>query len=359
MMNEDLTCTTANSLEAAKAILTDLEMALNEKREIWLNIKNDNPDFEQLSDEHWRDTYCRCWLHGGTELFEIIELEQWIYHKVSLSKLAKEEVRPLIKAWKKRNNEKEPWGTYYSDDPNFTVKCLQQETLAEFIVRRARRAEGKGKGHRLAWRALKSFLCFLQETQDQTEIAFIEQIFPKKMDLKHGHIIRKIPAEVYPIPFQQAGDLICTLAKLCKTSRRDAQHGIAETLGLCWLCLTASRLRLPTEVEMLIKTKASAIDTSGEWPSILIPTFFGDQKISISRRLAEYLLALSRIESKNSRDTILQKPLRSLSRILEKTSELDDNLVNLGNVTFLTLISPPHIHGENFRHKPKRLQKHI
>lgn len=344
-------------LEQAMAILDELENSLNKKRDIWLSIRNDNPNFEQLSEKEWRDTSSRSWLHGGIKIFETNELESWLYQKVELSNLAKSKANKLISAWRKRNNEKGLWGTYYSNDPKFNLKAFSGETLVDFIVRKARYTEEKGKGHRLSWRALKSFLCFLQETQKQTEIAFIEHIFPQKMDLAHGRIIRKVPPEVYPIPFQQAGDLIYTLATLCRTSRRDAQVGIAETLGLCWLCLTASRLRLPTEVEMLIQTKASAINLSAALPTILIPTFFGEQKIIISRRIARFLLALSQIRSKKSRETILQKPLRSLNRVLKKVTTQNPGLVRLGHVTFRTLISPPHIHGENFRSSLKRLQK--
>lgn len=108
-MSESATKSLANPLENAKATLIDLETALNKKRKVWLSIKKDNPEFEQLSDENWRDTSSRSWLHGGTNIFETNELDQWLFQKVSLSLLAQQEVQPLILSWRKRNNEKGPW----------------------------------------------------------------------------------------------------------------------------------------------------------------------------------------------------------------------------------------------------------
>lgn len=345
--------TTTSLLEQTKEILIDLNNDLEKMKNIWSEIRTNNPTFEQVSHEQWREKSSRCWLHGGTKKIETDYLDQWLIQKVELSKLAHGGVRPLIVSWKKRMNEKGPMGHYYADDVKFTIKSKKDETLLNFIIRMARNTEEFGKGHRLSWRALKSFLSFLRETRDQKEVAFIEQIFPVDMDVAHGRIIRKIPPEVYSIPLETAGDIILELAIMCRECRPNAFHGLAETLGLCWLCLTASRLRLPTEVEMIYKTKASSINLKGDFPTILIPTIFGDQSIRISLRVAKFFLFLSKIPSEAPREAILQKPFRSLSRSFDRVLERVSPNPDFGNITFLTLISPPHIFGENHRFIPK------
>jgi len=345
--------TVTNLLEQAKGVLTDLESALEIKKSGWLQVRKDNPDFEPVSEENWREKSSRCWLHGATHIFETNEMDQWLFVRVDPSKLAQKKVSPLIGLWKKRISEKGPWGHYYSDDPRFNLKSKKNETLIEFIVRMARQTEELGKGHGIAWRALKSFLSFLRSTYPQEEVAFIEQIFPLEMDVFYGRIIRKIPPEVYPIPLETAGDIIHELAIMCSNCRPDAQLGLLETLGFCWLCLTASRLRLPTEVAMIYKTKASSINFDSDSPTILVPTLFGDQKIRISRRIAEFFHLLSKIPSEKPREMILQKPFRSLTRTFNRVLERVAPDPGFGNITFLTLISPPHIFGEDHRFLPK------
>lgn len=69
--------------------------------------------------------------------------------------------------------------------------------------------------------------------------------------------------------------------------------------------------------------------------------------------MAKFLQVPFLVPSKTPRTAILQKPLRSLRKILEKTIAQDPRLTHLGHITFLTLVSPPHIFGENDRIIPK------
>lgn len=115
--------------------------------------------------------------------------------------------------------------------------------MIEYILRVARLIEEEGPGARVEWRAWKSFLGYLRNLIT-TEIAFIEQIFPQKMDVRHGSIVRKIAKEVPAISVTIASNIIMELDRICRMGRSNSQLVAAESLGLAWMCLTASRLRL-------------------------------------------------------------------------------------------------------------------
>jgi len=215
----------------------------------------------------------------------------------------------------------------------------------------AKIVEEEGPRARLEWRALKSFLSYLRNISLE-EIAFIEQIFPQKMDVTHGRIIRKIAPEVPSIPEEVAGTVLMGLAHRCRFGRRNAQLIAAESLGLSWLCLTASRLRLPIHLEILKNIKINALQLDGEFPILLIPTFFGDRPIRISSRVAKFLHALSLIPSTKSRETILQSPFRSLTRTFAGVLKDISPNPTFGNITYVSLLSPPH-HFGNHRYQTK------
>lgn len=219
-------------LQQAQDILIDLGTALKEGEKIWLQLKQDNPHIEQASTQHWRENSSKYWLHGATDVFESNELERWLFTHVELPQLAQQKASYLIGCWKKRINENKKCGHCYSDDRKFIVRSKRGETLIVFIIRMMIGTEKHGKGHKTTWRALKSFLHFLREAYP-SQVAFLEQIFPKDMDVVHSRIVRKIPSEVYPIPLETAGDIIRELAAMCTKGRPDAQLGFAETLGFC------------------------------------------------------------------------------------------------------------------------------
>ena len=171
------------------------------------------------------------------------------------------------------------------------------------------------------------------------------------MDIKHGRIIRIITPEVPSIPEETAAKIIIELARRCRFERRNAHLTAAESLGLCWLCLTASRLRLPIYLETLQAIKTTALHLRGEFPMLLVPTFFGDRPIRISCRLAKFLHALSLIPFKKPRETILQSPLRSLTRTFDAVLKKIAPNPEFGNITYVSLLSPPHC--GSYRYQPK------
>ena len=340
-----------DSLNEAQEILNDLENDLAKTRTLWKQIEMDNPGFDPVSEEHWKIRCARSWLHGATDVRESNQLEKWIFDHPPLSETAKSSASKCIKYWRE-------WlvitKAYYEPFEDFEFeKPRKGESLISFILRMSKIVEEEGPCARLEWRALKSFLAYLRNIA-MNEIAFIEQIFPQKMDVMHGRILRKIAPEVPSIPEEMAGTILTGLAHKCRFGPRNAHLTAAESLGLSWLCLTASRLRLPIHLKILKGIKITSLRLDGEFPTLLIPTFFGDRCIRISNRVAQFLHALSLIPSIKPRETILQSPFRSLTRTF--AGVVEDMAPNpaFGNITYVSLLSPPHYFG-NQRYQPKQL----
>ena len=341
-------------------LLDDFETDLLKIRAIWRQIEIDNPSFDQVSEKNWQEKCARMWLHGATKVAECNELERWLFDHPPLTATAQIQARKVYRSWRKWLETKGPCeedfgprGAYYVEFDEFQIPNPQKdELLIHFVIRLAQSVENDGKGHRLEWRALKSFLNFIRKTYPVEEVAFIEHIFPKKMDVRPGLIIRKIALEVPSIPEETAAKILVELAKNCQFGRRNAQLTAAESLGLCWLCLTASRLRLPIYLETLRTIKPTAVQIEGEFPILLVPTFFGDRPIRISWRAAKFLHALSLIPSKKPRETILQSPFRSLTRTFEGALKTISLNPEFGSITYVSLLSPPH-HFGTYRYQPK------
>jgi len=343
-------------LEEAKEILNDLDYELENQRIIWKQIERDNPGFDPVSEENWKRNKAKSWFHGGTILREMNELERWLFDKPPLTKTAQKKAVQAYKNWRESLKPKgsDSWGAYYSDNPDFEISSPQKnEILIEFIIRLARSVEADGIADPLQWRALNSFLGFLRKTRPTEEVAFIEEIIPVRKDVFYGKIIRVIQPEGYPIPQETAAEILIELARICRTaSRRDTQITAAESLGLCWLCLTSSRLRLPTHLTKINDTKAKALQIGKDLPILLVPTWFGDRPIKISHRISKFLSALSRIPSKTPREKILQRPPRSLTRMFDEALENISPNPEYGNITFVSLLSHPLLYGDH-RPQPK------
>ncbi len=367
----------SSPLDQAREVLNDLERDLERSKALWDSMREVNPNFEQLSDRHWIQRRNRSWLHGATELHERNELERWLYDVPPITARANSSAIAVYNAWRKWLNTsgipkwnigydydkkthqlrevqaQELGETYYAGDRRFKIqRPLKGETLLAFVMRLAQELEDSGRGHRLEWRALKSFLEFVRSKYPKEEVAFIEHIFPQKMDLHCDRIIRLIPPEAYPISERTAAEISMELARRCRTGRPDACHTAAESLGLFLLCVTASRLRLPTHVETIFSIKTSAVQKGERWPLLQVPTWFGDRPVHISHRWAAFLNALFRIPSKEPRETILQRPLRSLTRTFDVALQSVNPNPEYGNITYLSLLNQPHIFDDH-RPQPK------
>jgi hypothetical protein len=338
-------------LKEARVVLNDLEATLEKAKAIWNQIDTDNPQVSDTHNNEWQKKKARCWLHGGTDLIETNELEKWLFDNPFPSNISQENAAKCVTCWEEWLELKE---AYYEPFEEFVFeKPKDDETLIQFITRLANLVEKERKGARLEWRALKSFLSYLRQ-MPQEQVAFIEQIFPEKMGFSGKQIIRKIAPEVYPLDPETAAAILIELAEQCRFGHTNAQQGAAESLGLCWLCLTASRLRLPTQLELIHATKINAIEFGKDFPILQVPTLFGNRPVSISQRVAKFLAALAKIPSKTQRQTILHTPLRSLNRTLDRALETL-RLHSLGNITYATFLSHPH-HFGNHRYQPNILK---
>lgn len=199
-------------LNEISELLNNFEMELSKIRAIWRQLEIDNPGFEQVSEENWKEKLARMWLHGGTSVQDCNRLEWWLVDSPPLSKTAQILAIQAYRKWREWLETKGTFGAYYVDFNEFEIpKPKKGELLIYFVVRLALNVEEDGKGHRLEWRALKSFLGFLRESYPIEEVAFIEHIFPKKMDTYFGKIIRVIPSEAYPIPIKTASEILIEL----------------------------------------------------------------------------------------------------------------------------------------------------
>jgi hypothetical protein len=325
-------------LDEAIAILKEFEVALEQGRQLWVPKDNVQP-WEQ----EWEKKHAQCWIYGTTHMLEFNALERYKIDK-SLSPMAADDARKYIRKWKKSLKDND---TYY--DPageDFRFKMPKKdEKLAAFIYNTSLRIEKMGFGARLERRAFKSFLAYLRRFGP--DAAFLELIFPKKMHLHHGRIARKISNEAYAIPKETAAAILVALAKNCYSGRKDTRATAAECLGLCWLCLTASRLHLPVYFENILSLNMDALILSESLPTLNILTLFGDVNIKISQRMGRFLHALSRVPSPQPRTTILQRSKRSLTRIFDEVLKTVTPTFECGNITFVSLLSLPHHFGKH------------
>lgn len=157
-----------------QCLLDEFEAELSRIRAIWRQIEIDNPSFEQVSEENWQEKHARMWLHGATSVQDCNELERWLFDSPPLTHTSQ---MPAIKAyldWEEWLETKGSFGAYYVDFNKFQIpRPDKEELLIDYVILLARLTEDCGLGHRLEWRALKSFLDFIRESYPVEEIAFI------------------------------------------------------------------------------------------------------------------------------------------------------------------------------------------
>lgn len=330
-----------------REIIEDLTNEIDGIKRIEKSLRKANPDFKQVSEQEWRKREARCWIHGATNTSETIALEQWLTAHLSRSKTAQSKALDHYSKWAEFLLEE---GIYVDFSEKDLPRPAKEESLLNYMHRHAQLVENKGWGSKNSKLALKSFVAFLKKCNSKKEIAFIEQIFPQKMDLLDGSIIRKIYPQVYPASEEILASIMKALAHQCAYGRLNARHNAAEALALSWLCLTAAQLRLPISLEKDIhKTKSSAILLNGEFPELLVLTHFGNQKVRISQRVAKFLCAVAHMPSPLLRKTILQSPIHDLRRALNTAIAAVNPNPDLGKITFLTFLSAPHHAEENIR----------
>lgn len=361
-------------LDEIHYLLDDFETELLKLRTIWRQIEIDNPNFEQVSEENWQEKHARMWLHGAAKIYECNELERWLHGYPPATATANSLAQDMYENWRDWLEKQGPLGAYYVDFQEFQIsEPNDQETLIQFITRLLQIIQKDGKGHRLHWRALRSFLDFIRKHYPIEQVAFIEHIFPQKMDLYYGRIRRLISGEAHPIPEKTAAEILIEFARRCRNGRPDARHTAVEGMALCWLCIASSRVRLPKNLEMVHGIENTAILSGKEFSISKIPTYgsecftpypftddafsvlqvpswFGGQPLKLSNRIASFLKIISQIPAKRPRKTILQRPLGSLRRVFDEVLQSVAIPAEYGNITYLSLLNQPHVFGD---HRPQ------
>lgn len=329
-----------------QSIIEELIAYIGHVKEIWNVIRKDNPDFEQVSEESWTSKEARLWMHGATNTHEAMELERWLFVEPPNSQTAKSIAMDNYLAWGDHLRED---GSYNDFRQHDLTEPQENEPLVEYIINLSRVIEENGWETKRQKLALHSFLHFLREDYQQEDIAFIEHIFPKKMDIKGRRVIRKTPPQIHPIPHELAGTIIKTLAYQCCYGRTNARHHAGEALALIWLCISSSRIRWPRNLESIHELESSAIVLDKEHPELCAPSIFGSYPVRISNQVAKFFSAIANIPSKKRRKTILQTSLPDLRKPLNTAIKKVDPSPDLGKITFLTFLSHPHHFGKNIR----------
>jgi len=343
-----------NPLSTAIAILSDLEAELESVEKIWGQLRQDNPSFEEMSENSWQSKRACIWLHGATQVQERNELEKWLNFNTVPSPMANDKATIYYKNWGYHIMAEGIYADFFDDD---LVPPIQNENLFEYIWGLADRVQNNGWGSKKSKRALRSFLSYLRNDTPIEEIAFLEHIFPQKMDLRHRSIIRLIRPQVFPISIERAAEIIRTLAKAVIDGRPNARIKNAEALALCWLCLTSSRIRLPKTLEGVHAMCIDALAYENETPFIMIPTIFGPQKLQISKTVAKYLNVIADIYSDHDRKVIIHSTLHDLRRTLKSAIKKAGISEDYGEITFLTFMSSPHHGGDDVRPRKPQSKK--
>ena len=179
-------------LKEAKEILKSLEKEIEEQTLLW------RPS--------------RCWLHGATEVLECNQVEKWLQVSLLFSTAAKSNAFIHYQTWGEHLLEGGENEHEYLDFSQEDVPAPKKpENLYEYILRLSYLVQDNGWGSKKSERALRSFRFFLRRTISETEIAFLEHIFPANMDLKHGSLIHLIKPQEYPLSEEVAAEIIQVL----------------------------------------------------------------------------------------------------------------------------------------------------
>ncbi|MGL4539468.1 MAG: hypothetical protein ACRCU0_00620 [Candidatus Rhabdochlamydia sp.] len=336
-----------NEYFALQKIIDELHQDISISRKVWDGLKECNPHIEQLSEKDWRKEEAQFWIHGTCNTQEKIELESGLYPTLESSKIAKSLASISYSKWEDYVLE----NSYLDFTQEDLIKPQEKETLVDYIQRYAQLVENHGWKQKKNKRALKAFLTYLKKFHKQNEVAFIEHLFPEKMDLHYGKIIKLVQPQVYPVSKEVIADIIKALAQQVIYGRPDALLNIVEALSLTWLCLIASRIRLPFSLKSIHAIQRNALILNGNYPELLIPSDFGKQKIRISHRIAQFFELVAKIPSSCPRKNILQGTIHDLRRALNKAIHKANLPPQLGKITFLTFLSSPHPLEGHVRYK--------
>lgn len=342
-----------------------------EKRQLFYDsTRNLNPSFSVVSEDSCRKDLARCWIYGSDNIGAILmaPLPKIPYQSEASQSLASIhytnwqitiEERAEPNSWYTEYFlNKEEFSTSHLDEPN------KEETLYNYLLRLEEIIATKEEIPFLWERGFSSFLSFLRETIAKEQIAFLELIFPEKMEIQKfkffkpvqtskshwelkevptAQIARKISPSVYPIYILTAADIIRELVNTVLYGRQNSKLTAAESLGLCWVCLTYARLGLPIDLKDLLSIPISDLMRSADnsLPTLKLPSIFGCLSTPVSETIWGFLKAISEISGTQTRSSIFQCPEESLNRSLRRVIAKLGLDPEKGKITFKTFLSQP------------------
>lgn len=351
-------------------ILSQFQAKLEQKLDFYDSTRVLNPGACPVSEKSCREDLARCWIYGSDNIGNVLSIplpktsphseesqSKAFKHYIKWQKAIEKNAAPDTQYTEYFLNEEE-FDAYHLDEPK------SEETLYAYVLRLRDIVENKENINFLWERGLSSFLHYLRRTITKEQIAFLELIFPEDMEIRRitslkplktgkstwelkevpfGQIARKISSCRYPIFILTAADILRELVNTVLHSRQNAKLTAAETLGLCWVCLTSARRGLPLEVNDLLYLPKSALGVKMDETvsTLTLPSIFGDQPMPISNTIWEFLKALSDISGAQYRDVVFQSPKESLYRCLKRTIEKLNLDSTKGKITFQTFLSQP------------------
>jgi len=324
----------SNQLEEVKKILVWFQEQLKKKERIW----------KQSAPDAWSCEEAYCWIYADSN-YAFSQCDR----STPIIEAAKQLARPYYDKWLDLERDCQSIHGYIIPPP------ASEDTLQSYLEQLSVEIRAEGRCKTIRWKSLRSFTFLLHEKLPKGQLGFIEVIFPERMEIFDGKVIRIVDKTVYPVDIIIACKILQKLAHMALEGRANAQQSAATTLGLAWMCLCSSRKRLPTELILIHGATASSVrlpvpDTKNEEEpkgSLALPTLCGPFAIPISKELANYLVALSLL-SPPSMGTIIGSPLGSLHRTFQRAVDQVPEAAQLGKITFLTFMSHPH---EAFGHR--------
>lgn len=198
--------------------------------------------------------------------------------------------------------------------------------------------------------SLGCFLDFIRSNIPTECHGFIDVIFPEDRAFYSDTIIRLIRKDKFPTNIIFVSEILKNLSEEILWGDPRGQHCAAETLALAWICLTGSRLQLPTQINLLhaFDGASLAIENKPErvcFPKrylLKIPTLFGEVPMEISEFLFSYLSNLFQINQKMGHTNgFFKSSERSLRRAFDRATSKLNLPKGHGEITFTTFTSWP------------------
>jgi hypothetical protein len=216
----------------------------------------------------------------------------------------------------------------------------KDQTLFDYLMEISQKI-AKNKGCKDSfWQSLRNFLSYIRETLPDDALEFIEAIFPKSMKTGAECSVRIIPDTQHPIDIVVTAQILKNLSQQVFSAPENIQKISAQALAFSWICLYSAHSRLMPEEKLLhlicqkdLKAPSFKIlqpQSAFLYPTLILPSFFGDVEIPISEMLEKFLRLLPYSDS----ERFFSSPLTSLRRSFNRAVKEIPNVSELERITF-------------------------